>query len=351
MQNGKISPTKEVANMNLRRRSGTKILMVALVLSLVPLLLGGCAEGGREPIKLADAGWDSLQVHNAIFSFIAEHGYGYPPCEIVPGSSPVVLVGVAEGDIDVHMETWSENYGEAYTDYLEAGEIVELGLNFDDNFQGWLVPTYMIEGDPERGIEATAPDLKSVFDLPEYWELFKDPEVPEKGRFHNSIPGWKCTEHNTVKLETYGLNEYYNDFICGSDAALSGAMVAAYEKGEPWLGYYWAPTWLLGMYDMTLLEEPPYDPEVWERDRGCEYMAVRCTIMAHPSFVERAPELVEVLQEYQTTVEQNNKVLAYMQENEADAAAGAVYFLKEYESVWSQWVPSEVASKVKAALS
>jgi glycine betaine/proline transport system substrate-binding protein len=321
---------KEVANMNLRRKFGVRFLVVALALSLVPLLLAGCAqEGGKEPIRLADAGWDSIQVHNAIFSFIAEHGYGYPPCEIVPGSSPVVLVGTAEGDIDAFLECWSENYGEAYTDYVEAGDIVELGLNFDDNFQGWLVPTYMMEGDPERGIEATAPDLKSVFDLPEYWELFKDPEVPDKGRFHNSLPGWKCTEHNTIKLETYGLNDYYNDFLCGSDAALSGSMVAAYEKGEPWVGYYWAPTWLLGMY----------------------YMAVRCTIVAHPSFVERAPELVEVLEKYSTTVEQNNKVLAYMRDNEADASAGAIYFLKEYESVWSQWVPSDVASKVKTALS
>ena len=337
--------------MNLRRKSGTKILMVALVLSVVPLSLAGCAEGGKEPIKLADPQWDSAQVHNAIFSFVAEHGYGYPPCEIVPGSSSALLVGVAEADVDVQMETWSENLGEAYTDYIDAGDIVELGLNFDDNFQGWLVPTYMIEGDPERGIEASAPDLKSVFDLPDYWELFKDAEVPDKGRFHNSIPGWLCTEHNTIKLETYGLSEYYNDFICGSDPALSGSMVAAYEKGEPWLGYYWAPTWLLGMYDMTLLEEPPYDPEVWERDRGCAYMAVRCTIIAHPSFVKRAPKLVEVLQQYHTTVEQNNKVLAYMRENDADASAGAIYFLKEYEPAWSQWVPSDVASKVKTALS
>lgn len=336
--------------MYIKQKLGIKIFMVVLGLLLIPLSVAGCAAGREEPIKLADAGWDSNQVHNAIFSFIVEHGYGYPPCEIVPGSSPVILVGVAEGDIDLLMETWSENYGEAYTDRVASGEIVELGLNFDDNYQGWLVPTYMIEGDPERGIEPMAPDLKSVFDLPEYWELFKDPEEPTKGRFLNSIPGWKCTEHNSIKLKTYGLDEYYTDFLCGSDVALSGSMVAAYEKGEPWLGYYWAPTWLLGMYDMTLLEEPPYDPEVWERDKGCAYMAVRCTIMAHPSLLDRAPDVVEFLRKYHTTCAQNNDFLNYMQENEADASAGAIYFLKEYESVWSEWVPSDVASKVKAAL-
>lgn len=337
--------------MFIRRKTRIKILLSAMaILLLLPLSLTGCAEGGRQPIKFADPGFDSVQVHNAIAGFIVENGYGYPPSEIIPGSSPVVLVGTAQGDIDILMETWSENYGEAYTDYIDSGDIEEIGLVFDDNYQGWLVPTYMIEGDAELGIEATAPDLKSVYDLPKYWELFKDPEDPSKGRFHNSIPGWKCTEHNSIKVETYGLDEYYNDFICGSDAALSGSMVAAYEKGEPWVGYYWAPTWLLGKYDMTLLEEPPFDQEVWDRDRGCAYMSVRCTVIVNPSMLEKAPEAVDFLSNYSIHTSDINKILTYMQDSGDDASGAAIYFLKEYESLWTKWVPTDVVSKVKEAL-
>jgi glycine betaine/proline transport system substrate-binding protein len=335
----------------LKRKTGFKLLMVTLAAMLiVTLSLTGCAEEEKQPIKLADAGWDSIQVHNAVVDFIFQHGYGYPPSEIVPGSSPVTLVGTAEGDIDIHMELWSENYGDQYTDYVESGELIEVNLVFDDNFQGWLVPTYMIEGDAERGIEATAPDLKSVTDLPKYWELFKDPEDPTKGRFHNSIPGWKCTEHNTIKLETYGLNEYFTDFITGSDAALSGSMVAAYEKGEAWVGYYWAPTWLLGKYDMTLLEEPAYDEDVWEADRGCAYMSVRCTIGAHPSMLEKAPELIDFLSNYQLSTSNINTILAYMQDSGSDADGAAIFFLNEYENLWTKWVPADVVTKVKEAL-
>ncbi len=334
-----------------RRKTRIKILLsIMAILLLLPLSLTGCAEGGKQPLKFADAGWDSIQVHNAIAGFIVENGYGYPPSEIIPGSSPVVLVGTAQGDIDILMETWSENYGETYTDYIDSGEIEEISLVFDDNYQGWLVPTYMIEGDAERGIEATAPDLKSVYDLPKYWELFKDPEDPSKGRFHNTIPGWKSTEHNSVKLKTYGLDEYYNDFICGSDAALSGSMVAAYKKGEPWVGQYWAPSLVLGKYDMTLLEEPPFDQEVWDRDRGCAYMSVRCTIVVHPSMQEKAPEVVDFLSNYSIHTSDINKILAYMQNSGTDASSAAVYFLKEYESLWTKWVPADVASKVKEAL-
>jgi len=334
-----------------RRKTTIKILLsIMAILLLLPLSITGCAPEGKQPLKFADAGWDSVQVLNAVAGFIVENGYDYPPSEIVPGSSPVILVGTAEGDIDIFIECWSENYGDAYTDYIDSGEIKEVGLVFDDNYQGWIVPTYMIEGDAERGIEATAPDLKSVYDLPKYWELFEDPEVPSKGRFHNSLPGWKCTEHNTVKIETYGLDEYYNDFICGSDAALSGSMVAAYEKGEAWIGYYWAPTWLLGKYDMTLLEEPAFDQEVWDRDRGCAYMSVKCTNIVHPSMLEKAPEVVDFLGNYSVSTSDINSILAYMQESGADASGAAVYFLKEYESLWTKWVPADVASKVKEAL-
>ncbi len=337
--------------MFIKRKMGFKILLsVIALLLLLPFSLTGCAGEEAQPLKLADAGWDSIQVHNAIVDFVAQHGYGYPPSEIIPGSSPVTLVGVAEGDIDIHMELWSENYGDTYTDYIASGEVIEVNLVFDDNYQGWLVPTYMIEGDAERGIEATAPGLKSVYDLAEYWELFEDPEDSSKGRFINSIPGWKCTEHNSIKLETYGLDEYYNDFLTGSDAALSASMVAAYEKGEAWVGYYWAPTWLLGKYDMTLLEEPPFDEEVWDRDRGCEYMPVRCTVGVNPSMLEKAPEIVDFLSNYSIHTSDINKILAYMQNSGADASGAAIYFLKEYESLWTKWVPADVASKVKEAL-
>jgi glycine betaine/proline transport system substrate-binding protein len=173
-----------------KRKMGFKILLsVIALLLLLPLCLTGCAGEEAQPLKLADAGWDSIQVHNAIVDFIVQNGYGYPPSEIIPGSSPVILVGIAEGDIDIHMELWSENYGDIYTDYIASGEVIEVNLVFDDNYQGWLVPTYTIEGDAERGIEATAPGLKSVYDLAEYRELFKDLEDSSKGCFINSIPG------------------------------------------------------------------------------------------------------------------------------------------------------------------
>ena len=83
---------------------------------------------------------------------------------------------------------------------IKSGKMLDLGANYPDSWQGWLVPTYMIKGDTERGIKPLIPNVKSVSDMAGCWEIFKDPEDPSKGRFYNSIPGWGVTKLNEEKL-------------------------------------------------------------------------------------------------------------------------------------------------------
>ncbi|MBN1857128.1 MAG: ABC transporter substrate-binding protein [Dehalococcoidia bacterium] len=334
------------------RYSWKGFVVVAMALTLLVLPSVGCAPEGKEPIVFGDLSWDSAQVCNRVAAFILLHGYGYE-AEYIPGDTITILQGLRSGDIEVNMEIWVENQLEPYGEALESGDVIDLGNNYGDNYQGWLVPTYMIEGDSERGIEAAAPGLKSVFDLPDYWELFKDPENPDKGRFINSIPGWMATIVNSAKLESYGLTDTYTDFVTGSDAALSGSMAAAYQKGEPWVGYYWAPTWVLGKFDMTLLEEPAYSEDLWTEEAGyaCAYPSNNVNIALNAAFADANPDVVEMLDNFETTTAMINVVLAYMQDNGATTDEAAMFFLKEYDDVWETWVPGDVADAVKAALS
>jgi len=304
----------------------------------------------QERVNFADAGWESIRFHSYVAGIIMEEGYGGYTMDIVSGSTPVTLMGLRRGDIDVEMEMWTSNIAESYNEALESGDIVELGVNFDDNAQGFYVPTYVIEGDTERGIEPMAPGLETVKDLANYWQVFEDEEDPSKGRIYGAIPGWKVDEIMRTKAETYGLDEYYNYFSPGSATALSAAIVSSYERGEPIVAYYWEPTWIMGMMDMTLLEDEPYSEELWNNGYACEFEAMEITIAANAEFVERAPELAEFLSKYSTSSQLTSEALAYMMENETDERAAAVWFLKNKENVWTQWVPEEVAQKVKESL-
>jgi glycine betaine/proline transport system substrate-binding protein len=136
----------------------------------------------------------------------------------------------------------------------------------------------------------------------------------------------------------------------GSGPALAASMETAYKRGKPWLGYYWAPTWVLGKLDMLQLEEPAFDQTVWDSTKACGYPAVKCDILVHKGLPEKAPDVIAFLKNYETTLEINNKFLAYMQDNKASTDEAAIWFLKTYEDLWTSWVPEEVVKKVKSAL-
>jgi glycine betaine/proline transport system substrate-binding protein len=101
---------------------------------------------------------------------------------------------------------------------------------------------------------------------------------------------------------------------------------------------------------MTQLEEPEFDPAIFETTAACAYPAVKCDIIVHKKLPEEAPEVVGLLKKYRTTLQINNKFLAHMRDTGGKAEDGAMWFLKTYEDLWTKWVPSDVASKVKAAM-
>jgi glycine betaine/proline transport system substrate-binding protein len=326
-----------------------KVVVLVFGISFLLLPFSSYAPAASKKLVVADLNWDSAQVHNRIAGFIMEKGYGYT-IDYVPGATITLFAGLVRGDIDINMECWVENQQEAVDKGIAAGKVIDLGANFPDSWQGWLVPTYVIKGDVKRGIKPMAPDLRSISDLTKYWKLFKDQEDPSKGRFYSCIPGWECQKINEKKFKAYGLDKHYNIFLPGSDAALNGSMAAAYKKGNPWFGYYWAPTWVLGKLDMTPIEEPAYDKKVWDANYACAYPSVRVNIMINSSLMKKAPQIVDFLKKYETTQAMANKFLAYMRDKKADTQAAAIWFLKNYEDLWTGWVPADVAKKVKAAL-
>ncbi|MGB3366145.1 MAG: glycine betaine ABC transporter substrate-binding protein, partial [Acidaminobacteraceae bacterium] len=190
----------------------------------------------EKKLIFADASWDSLRLHNAIAGYILETAYGYE-VDTMPGSSVNLMTGHAKGDVNVHMEQWPDNLP-AYQTAVDSGDIIEVGVNFDDNAQGFYVPRYLIEGDEARGIKALAPDLKTVADLNKYPDLFPDEEDPGRSAVINAPPAYAAANIMEKKFEFYNLEKNFNLINPGSDSALSASLSGAYEKGQPWVGYY-----------------------------------------------------------------------------------------------------------------
>lgn len=168
-------------------------LLLLLTMGLL-LILGGCGQtSDKITIVATDNGWDSQMLHNEIAKYIVENAYDGYNFQLSTGSSTMNWQAIIAGDIDLDIESWTDNVA-TYADDVANGDIIDIGILVPDSSQGFYIPRYVVEGDPERDIQAIAPDLRSVEDLKKYPHIFPDDEDPEKGRIYGALPGWMADE-------------------------------------------------------------------------------------------------------------------------------------------------------------
>ncbi|TMN21684.1 ABC transporter substrate-binding protein [Lentibacillus cibarius] len=309
---------------------------------------GDESQATKDKIVFSDLGWNSIRFHNQVAATILEEGYDYQT-KVTTASMSIGLKGLQNGDIDVTMEIWGDKMGDAYDEALDDGKVKQVGINFGDTKRGYFVPTYVIEGDEERGIEPMAPDLKSINDLPKYKDVFAK-SSNKKGEIIGAPSMWGAAKAFEQKMETYNLSNTFKYVDPGSGTGLNVSLTKAYEAGEPWIGYAYSPSWVLGKYDMTLLEEPEYDKETWEKNYGTAFPDQDVPIAINAELAETAPDAVKVLKNYQTSNKLTNEALVYMNDNDANAKEAATWWMNKHTDIWTEWVPDDVAEEVEKAI-
>ena len=292
---------------------------------------------GEVSITLMD--WASSAIVTHVATFLMSEGYG---CDvtIVPSSTTPALASVAEtGEPDILTEIWT-NGTPVYDELVAEGRIVPVAdVIAEGGVQGWYIPTYLAEAHPELRT------LQGILDNPEL----------VGNRLHSCPEGWACRETTVSLAEAVGADGAGIElFQHGSGETLAASLAAAVEAGEPWLGYYWAPTGVLGKYDMTMVDLGPYDEETFfcNADPACEAVGVTAysvnpvkTVVTADFQAER-PELAALLANVSFTTGQMNAALAWQEENLASAEEAAVWFLSTYPDVWQAWVSDEARANL-----
>ena len=88
----------------------------------------------------------------------------------------------------------------------------------------------------------------------------------------------------------------------------------------------------------------------WRLEGGVRFTFTPGTVIPAGGILYVSPDVVAFLKQYETTLEINNKFLAHMRDTGGKPPQGAMWFLKTYENLWTQWVSADVAAKVKAAM-
>lgn len=294
-------------------------------------------------VSITEMNWASAAIVTSISSFLMEQGYG---CDVtkVPSSTTPALASVSEtGKPEIVTELWI-NGTPAYGKLTEAGTITTLtDVLSDGGIEGWWIPKYVVDEHPEL---ATLEGLLANPDL-------------VGGRFHQCPEGWGCKNTNAALAEAVDLEgNGFEVFQHGSGETMATSIAAAFESNEPWLGYYWAPTSVLGKYEMVSVDLGPYNEEIHlcNSDPDCETVGLSSypigpvkTIVT-TDFQERQPEIAALMTNVSFTNAQMGEVLAWQEENNASADEAAVYFLTNYQDVWQGWVNDSARENLAALL-
>ncbi len=327
---------------------------IASILMLSALVPAAQAEEACGRVTIADMNWSSATLIANVDRFVLEHGYGCK-AELIPGDTmPTGTSMIEKGEPDIAPELWSNSFKDALDKGVAEKRLRVAGRSLSDGGEeGFWVPRYMVEKDPTL---ATIAGVKSAA------KLFKHPEDPDRSAFLGCPAGWNCqitsgNLFNALELENAG----FELIDPGSGAGLAGSIAKAYERGEPWFGYYWAPTAVLGKYKMVKVDfgsgtdEKHYTDCISQAE--CEdpqptmYPPSPVHTVTTEQFAAKAPEAYEYLSRRAFSNAQMNELLAWMEENQADGDIAMEHFLKNYESTWTPWVSPEVAAKVRKALS
>ncbi|MBU2965033.1 ABC transporter substrate-binding protein [Amphritea sp. 2_MG-2023] len=304
-------------------------------------------------VTIADMNWSSATLIANVDRFILEHGYGCE-AELVPGDTmPTGTSMIEKGEPDIAPEMWSNAMREA----LDKG-VAEKRLRFagnslsDGGEEGFWIPEYLVKEYPE---------LATIEGVKKHAALFKHPEDHSKYAFYGCPAGWNCQISAGNLFKALNLEDAGFDLIDpGSGAGLSGSIAKAFAREEPWFGYYWAPTAVLGKYKMVKVDfGSGVDKDEYinctssnecENPKVTMYPPSLVQTVTTEEFATRVPAAYEYASKRSLTNNQLNTLLAWMEDNQADGEVAAEYFLTEHEELWMPWVSADVAAKVKQAL-
>lgn len=302
--------------------------------------LADCGE-----VTITEMTFSSAIITTEIASFIMEQGYG---CTVtrVPSDTIPALTSLAEnGDPDIVTELWVNSTGSAYEKLKSDGVIEDLVKVLDPGgVEAWWIPTYLAEEHPE---------LKTIQGILEHPEWV--------GNQFNNCPdgGWVCGTINRNIARAYGLEDAGIEiFDHGSGQTLAASLAAAYEDKAPWFGYYWEPTEIMGRFDMTMVDIGPVDDAAHEANldpnvvdpKPSAYPPSLVYTVATTDFVEREPEVAEMMSKVSFPTGEMNTLLAWKADNNASTQETAVHFLQSNKDVWADWLNDDARERLSKLL-
>ena len=324
--------------------------MKKIIMSLTGTMLGlgmltNVAKADCGEISVGAMGWASGESITAVVKYVLEEGYGCDVTVVPTDTVPAVTSLAENGQPDIVPEVW-KNSVPAYAGIEAEGKIITASNIFaGGGEEGWWIP---------KTLAAKYPELTTIEGI------LANPELVG-GRFHNCPVGWGCRIVNdnlkiVHQLEANGIEVFDH----GSGANLAASIAAAFADGEPWFGYYWGPTAVLGKYEMAAVDIGAVNPEQHAINQKDDAAESELGVSGFPSapvlnavttdLSKREPEVFEFIKNLTFPNDVMSKMLAWKQDNNASADEAAAWVLTNYTDMIMGWVNDDARKKLSAQL-
>ena len=325
-----------------------------LCLSLSVYMAPASADNSCGKVTIADMNWNSASLIAHIDRFVLQHGFDCK-AELVPGDTmPTGTSMIEKGQPDIAPEFWSNSMKEALDKGIAEKQLRIAGAVLSDGGEeGFWVPKYLVEKHPE---------MKTIEGVIKHAKLFEHPEYKNKSAFYGCPAGWNCQITAGNLFKALELNTSGFELVDpGSGAALSGSIAKAYERKQPWFGYYWAPTAVLGKYEMVKVDfgvkanVDEYLSCTTQADclepKVTMYPPSPVNTLVTETFASHSENIMAYFNQRAFSNQQMNQLLAWMEENQADGEMAMEHFLREYPDTWKKWLTETQATRIHQALS
>jgi glycine betaine/proline transport system substrate-binding protein len=335
-----------------------KTLLISAVFALGVTSISGTANACGK-LVIAEQNWASAELMANVDKIILEEGYGCE-VELVPGATMPTFTSMNDkGTPDMNPEQWANA---VYTPLKKAVSekrlIIANQAPITGLGEGWWINPAAIEKYPQ---------IKNMtaMEILEHPEWFPSKEDASKGGFMGCPAGWGCQLANANLYRAFDMEKKgWTLLDPGSAAGLDGSIAKAADSNEPWIGYYWNPTSMVGKYNLqqldfgvpfagrdnwdnciTLAEQDCADPKptAWTKSEVNSIVSANFAKTGGKDvlgYVEKRT--------YPGTV--MNGMLVFMADNQAKGSDAAVEFLIKHQDIWTKWVSSDAANKIKKSL-
>ena len=316
-------------------KSTTRFALAAGVFSLVSVSTASAAD-----LVLGVPNWPAASATANVLKVVIEENFGLD-VELQNGTNPIIFEAMDQGSMHLHPEVWMPNQQNLHDRYVKDNQSVIMNDNPVQAVQGMCVPTYVVEQYDIRSIEdLTDPEKMAIFDkdgngTPEIWI---------------GAPGWASTIIERIRAKSYGYDQVLD--LQEYDGTVAwGALGAAVEAGEPWLGFCYDPHFIFVAYDLTFLEEPAHDPETWNivqptddpawlevSEASTAWKGATLHLHYAANIRDNFPEVAAMLDAYEMPSEALSEMGYALTLKDMDPAAFARQWVDENEDVVLGWL-------------